>query len=1173
MGKLIREKNWSRTSLGPPEAWPQSLKTAVQIMLGSRYPMFVWWGRDLVNIYNDAYRPIMGVRHPTMLGNSAREVWREIWPAVGPRADAVLRRGQATFDENLQLIISRHGYPEESYFTFSYSPLLEEDGTIGGLFCAVSDESHAVIARRRLDMQRLLASGCTEANSSEVVHEAVRTALSANDADLPFAILCVSDPSGQLTIAAHTGFQRDAAEAFFAQLETGKLTDMARQRDARIVVLPLEETSDVLPKGPWDCTPRQMAVVPLKRGSDAPRGVLLVGLNPYQAFDGDFRTFLTTTADQIAGALATVEAYESEHRRADALAEADRAKTIFFSNISHEFRTPLTLMLGPLEDEIEATATDPSRRERLEMIRRNGLRLLRLVNTLLEFSRAEAGWLEPSLVPFDLAEATRAAVDIFRPAIEAAGLRLDLHCTLPDVSVRADPDFWDKIVLNLLSNAFKFTLEGGIKVTLGRDGDCAVLEVADTGFGIEADQIDKIFDRFQRIEGTPARSYEGSGIGLALVKQLVTLLNGTIDVSSEPGRGTTFRVRLPIVVAAETAGTETVVAASALPRSVDGWIDARSSMDDNAATMARASAPRILIVDDNPDMRAHLVRLLSPHYAVTTARDGQEALDIVMSTPPDLVLSDVMMPRLDGEGLVRAIRADPKTRQIAIILLSARAGSEASVEGLSAGADDYVVKPFATRELLARIDVNLRLAQMRRESRAGEAHLAAVVASTRDAVVTFSTDGRIKTWNRGAERLFGYRESEAVRHGLSLLIDPQFQGLMDAQFLTALSGVALQLDTTLLARDGTEIEVSIGLAPIGGQETPISGVAAIIRDIRRRRRAEATDLMLAAIARHSSDAVFSIDDNRNISAWNPAAERLYGYTSQEAIGAPMEIIIPTDRMPEMETMTEAVMIRGETVQIETLRRRKNGSLVDVAISASPLREPGGRIVGISVIHRDITQQRRQEEQTRFIMRELAHRSKNLLAIILSMASQTARSAKSISDFTARFTQRLQGLSHSHDLLLQRDWRGVSMQELAERQLQHFVDGESTRVGYVGPPVMVDPKAAQNIGLALHELATNASKYGALSSPGGRVNVSWSLHEGRFRLEWREVGGPQVVAPDTRGFGQVVLERLASDALEGRVQLNYAPEGVVWTLEIPSSYLVDSDSHIGGEALREPPHPV
>jgi PAS domain S-box-containing protein len=435
----------------------------------------------------------------------------------------------------------------------------------------------------------------------------------------------------------------------------------------------------------------------------------------------------------------------------------------------------------------------------------------------------------------------------------------------------------------------------------------------------------------------------------------------------------------------------------------------------------------------------------------------------------------------------------------------------------------------------------------------------ALVASARDAVISCHPDTTIATWNRGAERLFGFTQEEAVGHSILMLSNADGKALGQAQFDAVLSGTPIQADAVLLDRDGENIDVSVGLSPIVMPEGSITGVAAIIRDTRRRRRAEAADHMLAAIARHSRDAVFSIDTERIITAWNPAAERLYGYSAQEVLGNPLSILVPRERHPEVDDMFGAVLDEGETVQFETVRQRKDGSLVDVSISGAPLLTGDGNIIGISVIHRDITEQKEQQEQTRFIMRELAHRSKNLLAIILSMASQTARSARSVPDFTTRFTQRLQGLSHSHDLLLQRDWRGVSMLDLAQRQLQHFVDGESTRVALIGPAVMVDPKAAQNIGLALHELATNASKYGALSIPGGRVSLTWSVIDERFRLEWREVGGPDVTPPETRGFGQVVLERLASDALEGHVTLDYAPAGLVWSLDIPSSYLVDAPS--------------
>ena len=438
-----------------------------------------------------------------------------------------------------------------------------------------------------------------------------------------------------------------------------------------------------------------------------------------------------------------------------------------------------------------------------------------------------------------------------------------------------------------------------------------------------------------------------------------------------------------------------------------------------------------------------------------------------------------------------------------------------------------------------------------------DSHFVALIAAARDAIVTCGPDTIITTWNRGAEKLFGYGAGESIGRSILMLSQPDGEALARAQFEAALSGTSVQADAVLIDRNGQTIDVSVGLTPIAGAQGMVSGVGAIIRDTRRHKRAETADHMLAAIARHSRDAVFSIDADRLITAWNPAAERLYGYSAHEVLGNPVSILVPKDRRLEIDDMYGAVLCAGETVQFETQRQRKDGALVEVSISGAPLLTAEGRVIGISVIHRDITEQKEQQEQTRFIMRELAHRSKNLLAIILSMASQTARSARSVPDFNARFTQRLQGLSHSHDLLLQRDWRGVSMLELAQRQLQHFVDGESTRVGFIGPSVMVDPKAAQNIGLALHELATNASKYGALSTPGGRVALTWTVLDGRFRLEWREVGGPTVTKPQTRGFGQVVLERLASDALEGQVTLDYAPEGLVWILDIPRSYLVDA----------------
>ncbi|HEY3592698.1 MAG TPA: ATP-binding protein, partial [Polyangiaceae bacterium] len=442
----------------------------------------------------------------------------------------------------------------------------------------------------------------------------------------------------------------------------------------------------------------------------------------------------------ITSAVATARAYDEERRRAEALAEIDRAKTAFFSNVSHEFRTPLTLILGPLEDELNELS-DPlsaARREQLATAHRNALRLLRLVNTLLDFSRIEAGRMQATYQPTDLAVASSELASAFRSAVEKAGLTLTVDCPPLSEPVYVDHDMWEKIVLNLLSNAFKHTFHGGITVALQRAGDRVELRVADTGVGVSEEELPRLFERFHRVKGARSRSHEGTGIGLALVQELVRLHGGAIAVESRPGEGSTFTVTIPAgfahlpadrVQASRDPNADIVVSvpiqAAAYVEEAMHWLgsaegsssDARgTSLPPPAASeMRQEQIARVLWADDNGDMRDYVARLLRSRYEVTAVPDGAAALASARENPPDLVLTDVMMPELDGFGLLRELRADPKTRTIPVILLSARAGEEAAVEGLGAGADDYLVKPFSARELLARVRTHLELAAMRRE--------------------------------------------------------------------------------------------------------------------------------------------------------------------------------------------------------------------------------------------------------------------------------------------------------------------------------------------------------------------------------------------------------------------------------------------------------------------------
>ncbi len=412
------------------------------------------------------------------------------------------------------------------------------------------------------------------------------------------------------------------------------------------------------------------------------------------------------------------------------LAELDSAKTAFFSNVSHEFRTPLTLMLGPLEDALAATAEPlaPQQVTRIRLAHDNALRLLKLVNALLDFSRIEAGRMRASYAPLDLGVLTAELAAMFRSAVDEATVSLIIDCVRGCEPCWVDREMWEKIVSNLVSNAVKFTYEGRIEVRLFEQPSHLALEVSDTGVGIPEAELTRIFERFHRVAGVSGRTHEGTGIGLSLVRALVELHGGAVSVESKVGRGTTFRVTIPKGFAhlppedVSTRPAEDTTGRAALAHVVEAasWAgrvarEPAGKRQPGGAEGPSVSRSHVLVVDDNADLREYISGLLAPGYEVSTAIDGQAALDSLRSRMPDLVLSDVMMPRLDGFGLVRAIRGDPRTAAVPIILLSARAGEDSSVEGLDTGADDYLVKPFSARELLARVRTHVDLARARRK--------------------------------------------------------------------------------------------------------------------------------------------------------------------------------------------------------------------------------------------------------------------------------------------------------------------------------------------------------------------------------------------------------------------------------------------------------------------------
>ncbi len=554
MGALMRGHDWSSTLLGSVTSWPDSLRMAVSICLNSRFPIVIWWGPELILLYNDAWRPVLGAtKHPRALGSPGREIWPEIWDIIGPQFASVLSSGQATWSDDLLLVIDRNGYIEEAYFTYSYSPIKEASGQVSGVFAVVSETTRRVLGERRLRMLRELAARTADSKSVEEASSLTVAVFAENAVDVPFALLYLLDVDGKHTHLAKTSGLEPNTKAspllikLEEQEETWPLANVVQTGQVEDY-FDLENRFGSLPGGPWPESPSTALVLPLLRsGQEQMAGLLVLGVSPRRALDDDYKGFFELLAGHVATALTNAHAYEQERKRAESLAELDRAKTTFFSNVSHEFRTPLTLMLGPLDDSLANadSSLPPKQREQLEMVYRNCLRLLKLVNTLLDFSRLEAGRVQASYEPTYLADFTAELAGVFRSAIERAGLRLVVDCPPLPEPIYVDRDMWEKIVLNLLSNAFKFTFVGEISISMHAQQGKVEMVVRDTGTGIPPDQLPHLFERFHRVEGARGRTHEGSGIGLALVQELVRLHGGEVAVASTVGEGTTFTVRVP----------------------------------------------------------------------------------------------------------------------------------------------------------------------------------------------------------------------------------------------------------------------------------------------------------------------------------------------------------------------------------------------------------------------------------------------------------------------------------------------------------------------------------------------------------------------------------------------------------------------------------------------------
>ena len=1156
-GALMRTVDWAATPLGPVDAWPQSLRTAVSILLESRFPMYIAWGPEYVQLYNDGFRPILGsTKHPAAMGSHAAGTFAEIWQTIGPMFEDV-RRGNATGAEDLMVPLDRHGYLEECTFTFSYSPIRDETFDVGGVLVTVTETTARSLLERRLRLLHELSEQTAEAKTPEEACARAARLLEGDSADVPFALFYLLDGEGgvaRLIATANLPAGGPASPKEIALGEDGPhrwpLSGTVASGEPEVVG-DLAARFGALPGGPWPEPAQVGLVLPIARpGQERPYGVVVAGVSPRRKLDKDYRDFFSLVAAHVATAVTNARALEQERRRAQELAELDRAKTAFFSNVSHEFRTPLTLLLGPADEALASgEALAPADRERWLLVRRNARRLAKLVNALLDFARIEAGRADAAYAPTDLAAITGELASMFRSAFERAGVRLSLDLPPLGEPVFVDGEMWEKIVLNLLSNALKFTFEGEVAVALRRNDREVELTVRDTGAGIAKAELPLVFDRFHRVGGARARTQEGSGIGLALVQELVRLHGGQVEAESVEGRGSTFRVTLPLGSAhlpegrvAARRAQQTFTSAAHFVEEAQQW---GTGQKDPEELPPESSGPRpcVLLAEDNADMRQYLARLLRERWDVVEVSDGHAALAAVRARKPDLVLSDVMMPGLDGFGLLRELRKDPQFRALPVVLLSARAGDEAAAEGLGAGANDYLVKPFSARDLLVRVAAQLGSAQTARE-------LQAVVEDERSRLYMHFMQAPFPIGVlRGPQHIFELANPEALRIwgktraivgkpialAMPELIGQPFIGLLDDVLRTGAAVEGKESLARLARGPGGALEdvwFNFVYSPLSDHRGHTEGVLVCGFEVTEQvvaRRAVETALteaarlnselsqaeqLLRAMADNLPELSWSARPDGHIDFYNRRWYEYTGTTFEEMEGWGWKAVHEPAMLEEVLARWRHSLATGDSFEMEFPLRGADGQFRWFLTRVNPLRDASGRIVRWIGTNTDINEQREASRRTNEFLAMLGHELRNPLSPILTaidlmrMRGRESRELQVI-DRQARHLVRL-----VDDLLdVARITRGRI--EL-KKHLFQLSDVVATAIEIARPQIEMHQQTvhlslcaglvldadATRVAQAIANLVTNAAKY---SPTGSAIHLVTERHGDRAVIRVRDQG--------------------------------------------------------------------
>ncbi|MBF0318722.1 MAG: PAS domain S-box protein [Nitrospirae bacterium] len=651
--------------------------------------------------------------------------------------------------------------------------------------------------------------------------------------------------------------------------------------------------------------------------------------------------------------------------------ELDKLKSHFFANVSHELRTPLTLILGPVHTIIENNELPDNIRQSLKVVERNARFLYRHVVDLLDISKLESNKMILQYAEVDIAHLTNVIVSQFEILAQSRHIRLSVH--IPDkIPAQADGEKVQRILLNLLSNAFKFTPDGGeIQLKVEVVDNQAMLCIQDNGIGIPPDLYTIIFERFRQVQSDAARSYGGTGLGLSIVKEFTELHKGTIEVGESPGGGALFVVRLPLKA---PEGTNIMSEPGILDKEVGAQAIDELRMDkerpENAFFVSnRSNAPLILVVEDNPDMNKYIVSLLSGDYHVATAFDGQEGVLKARNLQPDLILSDIMMPKMSGDKMVMELREHQDTASIPILLLSAKYDDDLRLLMLKTGVKDYIVKPFFNEELLVRID---RLIVDQLQYRNTQAKLDAIVESSEDAIIGLTNNGIVISWNQGAQRLFGYSSDEKT--GTSIL--EIFSLYQQDEYKQALyridsGNIMANFETVFNRGEKGSLFASIFIFYVRDFRKRITGISMIIRDITKQKIIEGQNKTILAI---SVDGFWMLDMEGKIVQVNESYCNMIGYTQAELLNMRINDIEALESPDDTKKRIKRVMESGGDL-FESKHKCKNGRIIDVEVSANFITSDN---LIFSFI-RNITERKLIEEEIKNINQDLQKRVEEELA--------------------------------------------------------------------------------------------------------------------------------------------------------------------------------------------------